>query len=449
MRDTMTQIHALSPLDQRPSLRTYTQLLLCFPIDTESHRPRVISHLQQASAILVSQIPILAGKVVNHKDPNIHGPTSGTFQVVPYEHPNGSNVRVNVLPDFVSYDKLRRTQAPASMLDATILAPMKGFPDHYSESDVTPVFVIQANFISGGLLLCFAGMHNVMDGVGLGEVIRMFATVSRGEQLSARDLEAANLDRTRLPLSLKPGETISKHPELLCQPDEEQQDGPKDLPASIWSYFNIPASKLKELKAEGSKDLTVEVPWISTNDAVTAWVWKAITRARSSHIDTTKDTILSRIVTGRRQLNIPAYLGNAATCPYHRISIKTLTKEPLSKTIRSVRAAANSVDAYYFRSFANFVAATPDKEKLDIGIPAPDRDLMVSSFAAVAAYDSFGDLLGRADLVRRPTSPWLSMLYIMPKRPDGSLDLLIALREDDMLRLRRGEDFAAMAEYIG
>ncbi|KAL8806128.1 MAG: hypothetical protein Q9182_001529 [Xanthomendoza sp. 2 TL-2023] len=445
----MAQIHALSPLDQRPSLRTYTQLLLCFPIDTESHRSQVVGLLQQASASLVSQIPILAGKVVNHKDPNIHGPTSGTFQVVPYEHPDGSNVRVNVLPDFVSYDELRRSQAPASMLDATILAPMKGFPDHYSDSDVTPVFIIQANFISGGLILCFAGMHNVMDGIGLGEVIRMFATLCRGEQLSAGDLELANLDRTQLPLSLKPGETILEHPELLSQPDEEQQDDPKDLPASIWSYFNIPAANLEELKAEGSKELTVEVPWVSANDAVTAWVWRAVTRARSSHIDTTKDTLLSRVVTGRRQLNIPAYLGNVATCPYHRISIKTLTEEPLSKITQSVRAAANSVTAYYVRSFANFVAATPDKAKLDIGFHAPDRDLMVSSCAAVRAYDSFGELLGRADLVRRPTSPWSSMLYIMPKRPDGSLDLLIALREDDMLRLRKDELFAAMAEYIG
>ncbi|KAL8678057.1 MAG: hypothetical protein Q9186_005552 [Xanthomendoza sp. 1 TL-2023] len=431
-------------------MRTYTQMLLCFPVEeTESRRSQVISLLQQASATLVEQVPILAGKVENLKDPNIDRPTSGTFQVVPYEHPHGSNVRVKVLPDFASYDELRRTQAPASMLDATILAPMKGFPDHYSDSDVTPVFIVQANFIPGGLVLCFAGMHNVMDGIGLGEVIRMFAALCRGEHLSPGDLEVANLDRTQLPLALKPGETTLKHPEVESKPEEEQKDDPKDVPASIWSYFNVPASKLEELKAEGSKELTSEVPWVSTNDVVTAWVWRAITHARWSHIDTTKDTLLLRAVTGRRQIKLPAYLGNVVTCPYHKLSIKTLTEEPLFKVTQTIRAATNSVNAYYVRSFANFIAAEPDKNKLALGFEAPERDLMVSSWDTVPGYDSFGELLGRSDLVRRPTSPWSGVVYIMPKRPDGSLDLLVSLREDDMLRLRKDEHFAAMADYIG
>ncbi|KAI4235027.1 MAG: hypothetical protein L6R40_006573 [Gallowayella cf. fulva] len=423
-------------------------MLLCFPVEQES-RTQVIGTLQQASAALLKQIPILAGKVENHQDSNTQGPTSGTFRVVPYDHPNGSSVRVNILDDFITYHELRTAQAPASMLDANILAPMKGLPHHYGDTDITPVFIVQANFIPGGLLLCFSGMHTAMDATGLGKLIKMFATLCRRETLSAAHLAVANLDRTQLPVALKPGETTMDHPELASRPDDGQTDDSAVLPGPMWAYFNIPTPKLKELKAEGSRDLTSEVPWVSTNDVVTAWLWRAVTHARWSHIDTDEDSMLLRAVTGRRQLNVADYIGNVVTCPCHKLAIKTLVEEPLSKITQTVRAVTNSIDAHYVRSFASFIASAPDKDKLVLGFNSPDRDLMVSSWAAAPCYESFGESLGRADLVRRPTSPWSSVVYIMPTRPDGSLDLLVSLREDDMERLRNDERFAAVAHYIG
>ncbi|KAL9596362.1 MAG: hypothetical protein Q9219_005840 [cf. Caloplaca sp. 3 TL-2023] len=214
MEGSSEQTIALSVLDQLPFMRTYTQMLLCFPLAQDVDRSSVVKSLERAAAILTEAIPILAGQVVNYKDPNADVETSGTFQVTPYDHPNGSPVQVKVLDDFISYEELREAKAPASMLDATILAPMVGYPEHYANTDETPVWVIQANFISGGLLLCFAGMHNAMDGTGLGQLIRMYATICRGETLSVEDLEAANFDRKSLPATLKPGQTQMSHPEV-------------------------------------------------------------------------------------------------------------------------------------------------------------------------------------------------------------------------------------------
>ncbi|KAL8915755.1 MAG: hypothetical protein Q9172_006703 [Xanthocarpia lactea] len=433
-------------------MRTYTQMLLCFPIEQESRRSDVIRLLQQACVDLVQATPILAGQVENHKVAHSDVPTSGTFRVVPYNHPDGSNLRIKILDDFVTYDKLREAQAPATMLDATILAPMKGLPDHYGDSDVTPVFILQANFIPGGLLLCFAGMHNVMDGIGLGQLIRLFATLCKGEMIAAADLAVANLDRTQLQLALKPGQTALNHPEMTNGVDQAQKDDLNSSPATLWSYLHISTSKLEELKAEGSRDLTSNPPWVSTNDVLTAWLWRAVTRARSPNIDMSKETVLFRAINGRRRLDppIPSYLGNIVTVRSHKVLIKTLMEESLSRITQTVRESTNLINDQYVRSFATLIDSEPDKNKLTFGFDAPDRDLMVSSWAAVPAYDDFGNVLGRPDLVRRPTSsPWLGVSYIMPKRPDGSLDVAVSLREDDMLRLRNDKQVEAFATYIG
>ncbi|KAL8733010.1 MAG: hypothetical protein Q9166_002408 [cf. Caloplaca sp. 2 TL-2023] len=338
------------------------------------------------------------------------------------------------------------------MLDATVLAPMKGLPEHYGNSDVTPVFIVQANFIPGGLILCFAGMHSAMDATGLGQVVKMFATLCRGEAISAEDLNIANVDRAQLPVTLQPGQARMEHPEVGKKIEEAHTVESTEEPASIWSYFNVPASKLVELKAEGSKDLTSTVPWVSTNDAVTAWLWKAVIKARWSYIDREKETLLLRAASARKVLNppIPSYIGNVVAYAFHKVAVKTLAEEPLSTTTRAVRHATNRIDDHFIRSFAALIGAEPDKNKLAFGFDAPDRVFMVSSHATIPAYEDFGDALSTPEFVRRPTSsPWTGKCYIMPQRPDGSLDLLVCIREDDMLRLRNDDQFAAFAEYIG
>ncbi|KAL9028437.1 MAG: hypothetical protein Q9196_003198 [Gyalolechia fulgens] len=428
-------------------------MLLCFPLAPELDRSTVTGALQRAAAALVEAIPILAGQVVHRKDENSHVPSSGTFQVIPYHHPTGSPVQVKILNDFVSYEELRAAKSPASMLDAKVLAPQKGFPEHYGGSDVTPVWMVQANFIPGGLLLCFSGMHNVMDGTGLGQVIKMFASLCRGETLSPEELQFMNLDRTRLPVALKPSQSSMSHPEVAAKADQPKSDASASPPPSVWSYVNISDAKLKELKAQSSRDLSSGVRWVSTNDAVVAWFWRAIAKARSSRAGPDKSTKLLRAISGRQLLEPPlpkTYMGNVITCAFHKVSLRDLIEQPLSQTAQDIRKATTGIDDHYVRSFAALINAEPDKNNITFPMDDPDLDLVFSSWATLPVYEGFGSTIGFPDYVRRPTSPpWTGLCYIMPKRPDGSLDLALALREDDMVKLRNDEQFAAVADYIG
>ena len=434
-------------------MRTYTQMLLCFPLAQHVDRSNIVAVLERAAAALLDAIPILAGQVVNHKEGSNDASTSGIFQVIPYSHPNGSPVKVKYLDDFTSYENFRGAGAPASMLDATVLAPMKGFPEHYSDTDVTPVFIVQANFIPGGLLLCCAGMHNVMDATGLGQVVRMFATLCRGAALSADDVSAATLDRAYLPIALKPTQSPMSHPELAPKPGPATPTNAENVPTSVWSYINISASKLRSLKAECLRDLASDIAWVSTNDAVTAWFWRTITEARRSRVNTEKDTTLLRAISGRQVLDPPLlgnYLGNVVICASCKLNMTSLIERPLSSSAQAVRKATNKIDDHYVRSFASLISMEPDRNKISFSMNDPDHDFLISSWTSLPVYEDFGNVIGQPEFVRRPTSPpWTNVCYIMPKRPDGSFDLLVSLREDDMLRLRENEQFAAVAEYLG
>lgn len=48
------------------------------------------------------------------------------------------------------------------MLDGNIISPARGLGYQYDSSTELPVFVVQANLITGGLLLCVASMQNAL-----------------------------------------------------------------------------------------------------------------------------------------------------------------------------------------------------------------------------------------------------------------------------------------------
>lgn len=42
-----------------------------------------------------------------------------------------------------------------------------------------------------------------------------------------------------------------------------------------------------------------------------------------------------------------------------------------------------------------------------------------------------------------------SLVYLMPKRPDGEVAVAISLRDEDMNRLKADEEFVKYGKYIG
>lgn len=67
-----------------------------------------------------------------------------------------------------------------------------------STSDSTPVFLLQADFITDGLLLTFVGQHQAMDMTWQGHIIHLFSKACRNAQFPSEELSSGNLARRNL-----------------------------------------------------------------------------------------------------------------------------------------------------------------------------------------------------------------------------------------------------------
>lgn len=430
-------------------------MMLCFPMQENVDRSKAVSILESASQSLTRSIPSLAGRVIRDPDEPGEHFRSGLYHIRPCKYPNGSILRIKHLANnFPSYNEISKAKAPSSMLDGGVLSPEKGLPDHLTDSDVCPVLVIQANFARGGLMLAFAGAHTVMDGNGLGQIIRMFASACRGERFTEADVRAAHLDHDTCVPPLKPQETPLEHLDLRIDPNKTKPGQPSKTIPMLWTYFRFSALKLAELKVEASRDCP-PVSWITTNDAVSALVWKSITKARSSRLDISKSSTLLRAINGRRLSRPPipdAFLGNAVQCILITRTIKDLAESmSISAITLLIRQSMLPIDDFFIRSLATMLRNEPDKRTIGYDVD-PETGFVISSWADLPVYPEggFGPLLGMPEFMRRPRlTPCEGLAYFMPKDPLGNIDLVIALRESDLEELKTDAEWMRYAEFIG
>ncbi|MCJ1377271.1 hypothetical protein MMC17_000363 [Xylographa soralifera] len=490
----------LGPIDQVPVLRSYTQYLLFFPLDGKD-KSHVLDLLEHASNTLITQVPFLTGQVINenasqspdNRNTNANIPILGNYIITPAKHPSTNFLSIRHLETtYTSYAALLAAKVPVSMLYSDVLAPMRGLPYIYPDTSPTPVLRIQANFIQGGLILCFSGLHSAIDGMGMGQVVRLFAAACRGEKFSAADTAAMELDRTNIPPPLYSHETAKDHSNMLWEPDIDttaatvnttKNTAPalrkkeEEISVCKWTYFRVPISHLHTLKAQVITTSPADIAYITTNDILTALTWRAIMRARSERLSkfTTTSTLM-RAVNGRRLLSpkIPdAYFGNLLSTAFHSASIAEVTASHRSEIIDSidpsfcalvfaVRRSTASIDGAYFRSVAAYLRSliASERARFTFGISAMRMatGVYVSSWAGMLdGVGAFGEVLGKPECVRRPVFETAEgNVVVMPKcggegKGEGWFDVLMGMRQDDLERLRadKESEWGKIAEYIG
>jgi trichothecene 3-O-acetyltransferase len=467
---TMPADLELDMLGQQPLLlRIYTQICHCYPLSDTSpaSQARIVATLTAGLERLADAFPWVAGEVVNSAAAE---DDTGVFCIRPLDLAPQLVVKDQTKDDGLTWAALEAAGFPMHMLDEGNFAPVAT----YTMDPVSRVFAVQATFIPGGLILVFAGQHGALDMVGLGNVISWLSRACVGGTFSKEELEAANRSRhDTIPL-LSEEEVAGLKPDILAsqimkkqesQPAESSQEQPPPPPTLTWATFTFTPSTLAALKASATSTLPQGAAgsqgFITTDDALTALIWSAATRARLPRLTSTSPptTISSfaRAVNIRPYFNLPhAYAGLFQNMTYHKVPIDTLASPSgLGAVAGNLRAALDPETTditLRTRALATFMKNTKDKAVVSF---TADMDLsagfMLSSWARVDSYElDFGLGLGKPASVRRPQfTPVESLGYLLPRAGNGDMSIAICLREEDMAALRKDEEWVKYACYIG
>jgi trichothecene 3-O-acetyltransferase len=337
----------------------------------------------------------------------------------------------------------------------------------YDTKVETPVFFIQANFVRGGLLLCFASMHNAIDMNGQGVLIRQFAALMRGEELDPKLVAEGNQDANSIVPLLKNGEIPLEHAEMRKPSHLNPVNGaaaapPSQTPKAKWTYWRFPSPKLAELKKLASANPKARV---STNDAITALYTQRLTAMRIAAGRLSRDESIHclRAADGRARLNPPVpngYLGHLVGLAYTEWpAAGSVLDSHLSTVASDIRDSLDKVDDYNIRSLATLIHTTEDKTTIFYGAKKKlGKDIFISSWAQMdlARTCDFGEVLkkggkdGRPDFVRRATMDIVpDLTYIMPKNREGDMAIGGCLFEEDIEGLEADEVWKKYTRMIG
>jgi hypothetical protein len=461
----------------QPALyRLYTQLAFIFPLPDVKSQSDVALTVTRGLKRLSDGFPWVSGQVINIT-PDSGGPP--VYKIRPFESTPRLTIRNYeenaIIPTFA---QMTDAGFPMSMMGEELWAPCPTLagPDFDPSKqpgnaiDPAPVLLVQLSFIKGGLVLCINMQHNVCDMMGQAAIIGWLSKACSGKCFTEEELEVGNMKRRGwIPfIEEETSDLLADLNDQLLPPwsiSNNQQAPTPDVavpaplpPECSWTYFSFSSSSLEALK-----DLaTAELPkgftgYISTDDALSAFIFRSILRARSSRLSTDICVTLARAVDARRYLhvhgNYPGILQNMTYTTYPLSTLMATQTGHIAAALRYQVDPETSDMARRTRSLVTYLSQSPDHAS-HISFTAriqPDKDIMLSSWSKVAAYDwDFGLGLGTAAAVRRPGFvPVESLMYVMPKGNGGEITVAACLRKDDLDRLILDEEWNRIVDLLG
>ncbi|KAM0300174.1 hypothetical protein ACHAPM_006480 [Fusarium culmorum] len=445
----------LDTLGQLPGLLSiYTQISLLYPVSDPSQYPTIVSTLEQGLKRFSEAFPWVAGQV---KAEGISEGNTGTSFIVPFE--DVPRVIVKDLrddPSAPTIEGMRKAGYPMAMFDENIIAPRKTLPigPGTGPNDPKPVIMLQLNFIKGGLILTVNGQHGAMDMVGQDAVIRLLSKACRNDPFTEEEKTAMNLDRKTIVPYL---ENYTIGPEVdhqIVKPDVAGGDAVLTPVSASWAFFTFSPKAMSELKDAATKTLDASTKFVSTDDALSAFIWKSASRVRLERIDGSAPTEFCRAVDARPAMGVSNnYPGLLQNMTYHNSTVGEIANEPLGATASRLRSELDPASMRQrTRGLATYLHNNPDKSNVSLTADAdPSTSVMLSSWAKVGLWEyDFGFGLGKPETVRRPIfEPVESLMYFMPKKPDGEFCAALSLRDEDMDRLKADKEWTKYAQYVG
>lgn len=472
-----TQLYELSSTDQAvPRIFTRKVYTFAFPND-EVLQDVANTQIRHAISALVKRWPFILDVVGPPRGPkSLHIPAKNLM--ILYDPrtagpPTSARTHHNIFQTqkvnstlMESYQDLCDRGMPPSHLRNEFLYPPPHIP---TASDFCAVFSLFANFIDGGLMLCFNFHHTVFDGTSCVKLIKEFARIMRGDpeipgiSMLEVDINSARKEFGELYASTAGPPTFDAFPEYVVNKSQLSNRKPGcDVTKHVLSFSS---TTVEQLKAVINCFYGEEKGILSKQGCLAALIWVVVMRARAHALDGTGMAKLGIAVDFRPRMNnvIPAtFMGNAIVHTVASLEVDKLAVSCLSDkdsffddpdeardTVDAILTAAlcirDAVDVISQDSVLNrlnLFATIRDPTELPRNytenLDLSGYGLDFSSWKDQCADLDFG-IKGAAtkcpDFVRMTWLASEGALNILPRRggSDGDADweVLLGLREDD------------------
>lgn len=382
-------------------------------------------------------------------------------------------------PDLPSFAQLKAQGFPNAAMDNEKLC-LRGRGGEWPNFGVDRLAtnMMQANLIKGGLLLNHLCFHAFADGTAMWKLMELFAEdVRRAQGLAIEQpAEVPIADRSKLLRST--GERIcanfaEEHKEFVHIPFT-----PEGLPEGLTKarhhahVFRFTPEAIRALKEECAAPnvrlLKDQIPvdqlpaFVSTNDVLTALLWRSIQRAEQSDhatVNAEKPSVVQVSLDTRRRAHVPIHrhtLGNivgyaAAILPLPQVlSTETASLADLAVLVRK---AVDKCDKSYYDELAHYVENMDDVNRLagTAFLDMPGANVLQSNWSEFDYYGmewgpAFGDHI---KAVRFPAGGVCAgFQIIMPSPPDapkGTVEVLVDVSDEAWSRMLTDETWTRFA----
>lgn len=173
MADETFKCLPFTPFDQVMP-RVYVRLCFGFAFPRPSERAHATAALRATSQRMLEKCPVAAATIAPclGDDGEDHGFLQLRYAVSPPED-LCFVVKHHTTADLPwTYEQLTASGAPPA---AVVKENLSSLSEHPRPSESSPAFGLQVNFLSGGLILCFAFHHALFDGQSITMFLEMYA----------------------------------------------------------------------------------------------------------------------------------------------------------------------------------------------------------------------------------------------------------------------------------
>ncbi|KAL4930443.1 transferase family-domain-containing protein [Aspergillus undulatus] len=352
-----------------------------------------------------------------------------------------------------TYEELKEKNFPVASFDADTVCRRSVWP---VPGERLPISLVQANFIQGGLLLSWCIFHMAGDGTSFYVWTKVWAEECRRAQgiditdpVELPDAIWTDRKQVEKPSGRNAGR-IEDHPEYTLLPFTPPGAPPKMMSLSHrGQVFYFSPESLAALKAEASPANATEPSdqsWISTNDALSALVWRTVMAVQSplETLDGDPVSVFNIAIDGRQRTN-PRVHPNTLGCFLEYVAVsapirKMLTTLSIADLAILIRKAILRAGEEFTDDVVTLVEKLEDVDRLapTAFLDVPGYNCVQSSWVGFELYGlDWGPRLGNK--IASVRVPHVGVINgnqtVLPALPDGGMEVVVGVETSCVERL--------------